>query len=114
MLPDAFRKKSCIFCPARAWPFLYTPASIDTEWEWTSFVSGYLKLLVEITDVFSGNKCPIAIAAILDPRYKIQLGSNALDWMKEVAEDIKEIFDAYSVCSRIVRTRLSLDWPQLT
>ncbi|CAL2253579.1 unnamed protein product [Prunus armeniaca] len=137
----------------------YASSLTDTEWEWTSFVTGYLKLLVEITNVFSGNKSPtasiyfpeichvhiqliewckspddflscmalkmkakfdkywskcslaLAVAAILDPRFKMKLveyyysqiyGSTALDRIKEVSDGIKELFDAYSICSTMV------------
>ncbi|KAM1256888.1 hypothetical protein EV1_030689 [Malus domestica] len=138
---------------------LYTSALTDTEWEWTRFVTVYLKLLVEITNVFCGNKCPtasiyfpeicdvhiqliewckspdeflssialkmkakfdkywskcslaLAVAAILDPRFKMKLveyyysqiyGSTALDRIKEVSDGLKELFDAYSICSTMV------------
>ncbi|XP_015582678.1 zinc finger BED domain-containing protein RICESLEEPER 1-like [Ricinus communis] len=137
----------------------YTTALTDTEWEWTSSITSYLKLFVEITNVFSGNKCPtanmyfpeicdvhiqliewckssdnflssiasqmkakfdkywikcslaLAVAAILDPRFKMKLveyyysqiyGSTALDRIKEVSDGIKELFNAYSICSTLV------------
>ncbi|KAK6934128.1 Zinc finger, BED-type [Dillenia turbinata] len=32
----------------------------DEEWEWSSSITSYLKLFVEITNVFTGNKCPTA------------------------------------------------------
>lgn len=137
----------------------YTSALTDTEWEWASSVTGYLKLFVEITNVFSSNKCPtanmyfpeicdvhiqliewckspdnflstmalkmkakfdkywskcslaLAVAAILDPRFKMKLveyyysqiyGSTALDRIKEVSDGIKELFNAYSICSTMV------------
>ncbi|GMH09702.1 hypothetical protein Nepgr_011543 [Nepenthes gracilis] len=126
----------------------------EEEWEWASSVTGYLKLFVEITNVFVGNKTPtaniyfpdicdvhvhlidwckssdnflssmalkmkakfdiywskcclsLAIAAILDPRFKMKLveyyysqiyGSSAQDHIKEVSDTIKELFDEYSI-----------------
>ncbi|XP_059444147.1 zinc finger BED domain-containing protein RICESLEEPER 1-like [Corylus avellana] len=137
----------------------YTSALTDTEWEWVSSVTRYLKLFVEITNVFSSNKCPtanmyfpeicdvhiqliewckspdnflssmalkmkakfdkywskcslaLAVAVILDPRFKMKLveyyysqiyGSTALDRIKEVSDGIKELFNAYSICSTMV------------
>ncbi|CAN0891230.1 Zinc finger BED domain-containing protein RICESLEEPER 1 [Linum grandiflorum] len=132
----------------------YTSVVSETEWEWLSSVTGYLKLFVEITNVFAGSKCPtaniyfpeicdvhiqliewcrssdsflscmaskmkakfdrhwskcslaLAIAAILDPRFKMKLveyyysqiyGSTALDRIKEVSDGINELFRAYSL-----------------
>lgn len=137
----------------------YTSALTDTEWEQTATVAHHLNTFVEITNVFSGNKCPtaniyfpeicevhlqliewckstdeflssmamkmkvkfdkywskcnlgLAIAAILDPRFKIKLveyyysqiyGSTALDRIKEISDGIKELFNAYSICSTMV------------
>lgn len=137
----------------------------DEEWEWTTSVTSYLKLLVEITNVFSGNRFPtaniyfpeicdihiqlidwcrssdnflssmalkmkarfdkywskcslaLAVAAILDPRFKMKLveyyysqiyGSTALDRIKEVSDSIKELFNAYSICSTMVDQGSSL------
>ncbi|CAA2988770.1 zinc finger BED domain-containing RICESLEEPER 1-like [Olea europaea subsp. europaea] len=132
----------------------YTTALSDTEWEWASSVAGYMKLLVEFTNVFIGNKyltanvffpeicdmhikliewCKIpddflnsiaskiknkfdkywskcsltlAIAAILDPRFKMKLieyyypqiyGSESSDRIKEVSDGIRELFNEYAV-----------------
>ncbi|XP_015933545.1 zinc finger BED domain-containing protein RICESLEEPER 1 [Arachis duranensis] len=137
----------------------YSSAISDEEWEWATSVTGYLKLIVEITNVFSGNRFPtaniyfpeicdihiqlidwcrssdnfisslamkmkgrfdkywgkcstaLAVAAILDPRFKMKLveyyysqiyGSTALDRIKEVSGVIKELFNAYSICSTMV------------
>ncbi|XAR68194.1 hypothetical protein NMG60_11003242 [Bertholletia excelsa] len=134
----------------------YTIAISEREWEWATSVTGYMKLLVEITNVFSGSKCPtaniyfpeicdfhiqliewckssddfissmawkmktkfnrywskcnlaLAIAAILDPRFKMKLieyyypqiyGSDAPDHIREVSDGIRELFSEYSVCS---------------
>ncbi|XVF18464.1 hypothetical protein REPUB_Repub11eG0023600 [Reevesia pubescens] len=131
----------------------------DEEWEWASSITGYLKLFIEIINVFSGNKCPtaniyfpeichvhiqliewckspdtflsslaakmktkfdkywskcslpLAVAAILDPRFKMKLveyyysqiyGSTALERIKEVSNGIKELFNAYSICSNLI------------
>ncbi|XP_040987032.1 zinc finger BED domain-containing protein RICESLEEPER 1-like isoform X2 [Juglans microcarpa x Juglans regia] len=137
----------------------YASALTDTEWEWASSVTGYMKLFVEIINVFSSNKCPtanmyfpeicdvhiqliewckspdnclssmalkmkakfdkywskcsfaLAAAAILDPRFKMKLveyyysliyGSAALDRIKEVSDGIRELFNAYSICSTMI------------
>ena len=137
----------------------YSSALSDEEWEWATSVTGYLKLIVEITNVFLGNRFPtaniyfpeicdihiqlidwcrssdnflssmalkmkarfdkywskcstaLAVAAILDPRFKIKLveyyysqiyGSTALDRIKEVSDAIRELFNAYSICSTMV------------
>jgi hypothetical protein len=59
------------------------------------------------------SKCSLAlaVAAILDPRFKMKLveyyysqiyGSTALDRIKEVSDGIKELFNAYSICSTLV------------
>ncbi|KAJ7981896.1 Zinc finger BED domain-containing protein [Quillaja saponaria] len=137
----------------------YTSALTDIEWKQLSSVTTYLKLLVEITNLFSGNKSPtaniyfpeicdvhiqliewckssddflssialkmkakfdrywrkcslaLAVAAILDPRFKMKLveyyysqiyGSNALNSIKEVSDGIRELFKAYSTGSNMV------------
>ncbi|KAK7244100.1 hypothetical protein RIF29_38918 [Crotalaria pallida] len=137
----------------------YSYALTDEEWEWAASVTSYLKLFLEITNVFSGNLFPtaniyfpeicdihirlidwcrssdsflssvalkmkarfdkywskcssaLAVAAILDPRFKMKLveyyysqiyGSTALDRIKEVSDAVKELFDAYSICSTMV------------
>ncbi|KAL2326846.1 hypothetical protein Fmac_020273 [Flemingia macrophylla] len=137
----------------------YSSTLNDEEWEWASSVTGYLKLLVEITNVLSGNKFPtaniyfpeicdvhiqlidwcrssnnflssmalkmkakfdkywnkcslsLAVAAVLDPRFKMKLveyyysliyGSTALERIKEVSDGIKELFNAYSICSTMI------------
>ncbi|MBA0555104.1 hypothetical protein Golob_014162, partial [Gossypium lobatum] len=131
----------------------------DEEWEWASSITGYLKLFVEIINVFSSNKCPtaniyfpeichvhiqlidwckspdsflsslaakmkakfdkywskcslsLAVAAILDPRFKMKLveyyysqiyGSTALERIKEVSDGLKELFNTYSICSTLM------------
>lgn len=138
---------------------LYTSALSDTEWEWAKTVCGYLKVLYEIANVLSSNRCQtanvyfpeichvhiqliewcknpddfisnivqkmktkfdkywnkcslsLAAAVILDPRFKVKLveyyysqiyGSTALDRIKEISDGIKQLFDAYSICSSLV------------
>ncbi|CAH9099097.1 unnamed protein product [Cuscuta epithymum] len=128
----------------------------DTEWEWLSSLTGYIKLLVEVTKIFSANKhltanvyfpevCDIhkqltewckssdeflgdiankmktkfdqfwskcsqslAIAAILDPRFKMKLvefyypqiyGSDAPDHIKTLSEAITQLFNEYAIGS---------------
>nr|GLL22750.1 zinc finger BED domain-containing protein RICESLEEPER 1-like [Ipomoea trifida] len=128
----------------------------EKEWEWASSVTGYVKLFVEVTNVFAGNKyltpniyfpeiCDIhiqltewcrstddflgdiarkmkakfdlywskcslslAIAAILDPRFKMKLveyyypqiyGSDASNHIKNVSNAIRELFNEYATDS---------------
>ncbi|KAL4318912.1 hypothetical protein GQ457_18G011220 [Hibiscus cannabinus] len=137
----------------------------DEEWEWASFITGYLKLFIEIISVFSSNKCPtaniyfpeichvhiqlidwckspndflsslaakmkakfdkywskcslsLAVAAILDPRFKMKLveyyysqiyGSIALERIKEVSDGLKELFNTYTICSTLIDQDSSL------
>ncbi|KAL9298094.1 hypothetical protein ACSQ67_023990 [Phaseolus vulgaris] len=58
-------------------------------------------------------KCSLALAlaAVLDPRFKMKLveyyysliyGSTALERIKEVSDGIKELFNAYSICSTMI------------
>lgn len=127
----------------------------DEEWEWASSVTGYLKLFVEITHLFTGKGIPptaniyfsdicdvhlqligwcnssdafissmalkmkqkfdiywekcclsLAIAAILDPRFKMKLleyyytqiyGSGAQEQIKYVSDAVRELFDEYVI-----------------
>ncbi|KAJ6753899.1 BED FINGER-RELATED [Salix purpurea] len=158
MLETVIGYKSA-FCFLQEHDPAYTSALSDIEWEWARSITGYLKLFVEITNIFSGDKCPtanryfpeicdvhiqliewcknpddflssmaskmkakfdkywskcslaLAVAAILDPRFKMKLveyyysqiyGSTALDRIKEVSDGIKELFNAYSICSTLV------------
>lgn len=158
MLETALEYRA-VFCHLRDHDHEYESAITDEEWDWTSSITSYLKLFVEITSIFPGNKCPtaniyfpdicdihiqliewckspdsflsslaskmkakfdkywskcslaLAVAAILDPRFKMKLveyyysqiyGSTALDRIKEVSDSIKELFSAYSICSTLV------------
>ncbi|XP_071725945.1 zinc finger BED domain-containing protein RICESLEEPER 1-like [Rutidosis leptorrhynchoides] len=134
----------------------YTMSISDEEWQWASSVTSFMKLLVEVTNVFShsqskyptaniyfpeicdvhiqlinycknpdefissfaGNmkmkfdkyrdKCGLglAIATILDPRYKMKLveyyykqiyDNDAPDRIRDVSEGIRELFNEYSI-----------------
>ncbi|KAH6775530.1 hypothetical protein C2S52_013091 [Perilla frutescens var. hirtella] len=134
----------------------YTKALSETEWEWASSIAGFLKFLLEFTNIIIGNKYPTAniffseicdmhiqliewcrspddflssvalkmkdkfdmywskcslgsaIAAILDPRFKMKLveyyygqiyGSTAPDRIKEVSAGLRELFSEYSLAS---------------
>ncbi|XP_028763726.1 zinc finger BED domain-containing protein RICESLEEPER 1-like isoform X1 [Neltuma alba] len=158
MLENALEYKPA-FSPFQEHDPSYSSALTDEEWQWTNSVTGYLKLLVEVTGIISSNKNPtaniyfpeicdihiqlidwcrssdsflssiaskmkarfdkywskcslaLAVAAILDPRFKMKLveyyysqiyGSTALDRIKEVSDGIKELFNAYSICSTMV------------
>ncbi|KAL3503069.1 hypothetical protein ACH5RR_037518 [Cinchona calisaya] len=133
----------------------YTTLS-ETEWEWASAVTSYMKLFVEVTNAFTGSKYPtaniyfpelcdihiqliewcknpddflssiamkmktkfdkywqkcnlvVAIAAILDPRFKMKLveyyypqiyGSDAMGHIKQVSDGIGGLFNEYTVSS---------------
>ncbi|KAL3821278.1 hypothetical protein ACJIZ3_007183 [Penstemon smallii] len=128
----------------------------DTEWEWATSITGYMKFLFEFTSVFVGNKyttanmffpeicdmhiqfidwckspdeflssvalkmknkfdvywskcnLSLAIAAILDPRFKMKLveyyyrqiyGTDAPVHIKEISDGIRELFIEYSMGS---------------
>lgn len=134
----------------------YTTSISDEEWQWASLVSSFMKLLVEVTNVFSHSqskyptaniyfpeicdvhiqlidycknpdevisslatnmkikfdkywdKCGLglAIAAILDPRFKMKLveyyykqiyDAEAPDRIRDVSEGIQELFNEYSI-----------------
>lgn len=131
----------------------YTMFLSDQEWNWASSVTSFMKLLVEVTNVFSQSKYPtaniyfpeicdvhiqlidyckspddfirslaekmkgkfdkywgkcgsaLAIPAILDPRFKMKLveyyykqiyDSEAPDRIREVSENVRELFNEYS------------------
>ncbi|KAH9619729.1 hypothetical protein KSS87_019610 [Heliosperma pusillum] len=137
----------------------YLSALTEEEWEWVNFVSGYLKLFVEITNVMTNNKSPtsniffpeicdvhvqlvdwchssdefiksmtlkmkakfdlywntcslsLAIAVIVDPRFKMKLveyyypkiyGDDAQEYIKEVSDGIRELFNEYLIGSSSV------------
>nr|TKR74051.1 hypothetical protein D5086_0000299320 [Populus alba] len=99
MLETVIGYKSA-FCFLQERDPAYTSALTDAEWEWASSITGYLKLFVEITNIFSGDKCPTA--NIYFPEICDIYGSTALDRIKEVSDGIKELFNAYSICSTLV------------
>ncbi|KAM6601327.1 hypothetical protein CsatA_020936 [Cannabis sativa] len=70
-----------------------------------------MKMKTKFDKYWSKCSLALAIAAILDPRFKMRLveyyysqiyGSTALDRIKEVSDGIKELFNAYSICSTMV------------
>ncbi|KAL5564090.1 hypothetical protein UlMin_027254 [Ulmus minor] len=70
-----------------------------------------LKMKAKFDQYWSKCSLALAVAAILDPRFKMKLveyyysqiyGSTALDRIKEVSDGIKELFNAYSICSSMV------------
>ncbi|GAA0186733.1 hypothetical protein LIER_34021 [Lithospermum erythrorhizon] len=132
----------------------YSLCVSETEWEWASAVSGYMKLFVEVTNVFIGSECPtasiyfpeicdiyiqliewcessddflstvalkmkakfdiywsknslaLAIAVVLDPRFKMKLveyyynqiyDGDASTRIKEVSDGIRELFSEYAM-----------------
>lgn len=131
----------------------YTMCLCEEEWEWVSALTDFMKLFVEVTNVFTGSKHPtaniyfpeicdvhiqliewckspddfissiamkmktkfdkywskcslgLAIAAILDPRFKMKLveyyypkiyNNDAPDRIKAVSNGIRELFNGYS------------------
>ncbi|KAJ4870312.1 hypothetical protein Rs2_48086 [Raphanus sativus] len=88
------------FCHLRDHDQEFDSSLTDEEWELTRSVTSYLKLVFEITADFSGNKCPTAnvyFAEMCD--IHIQL----IEWCKnqDVSNGVKELLDAYSICSAI-------------
>lgn len=70
-----------------------------------------LKMKTKFDKFWSKCSLALAMAAILDPRFKMKLveyyysqiyGSTALERIKEVFDGIKELFNAYSICSTLV------------
>ncbi|CAN6561155.1 unnamed protein product [Malus baccata var. baccata] len=70
-----------------------------------------LKMKAKFVKYSSKCNLALAVAAILDPQFKLKLveyyysqiyGSTALDRIKEVSDGLKELFDAYSICSTMV------------
>jgi hypothetical protein len=70
-----------------------------------------LKMKAKFDKYWSKCSLALAFAAVLDPRFKMKLveyyysliyGSTALEHIKEVSDSIKELFNAYSICSTMV------------
>ncbi|KAK2408571.1 zinc finger BED domain-containing protein RICESLEEPER [Trifolium repens] len=70
-----------------------------------------LKMKAKFDKYWSKCSLALAFAAVLDPRFKMKLveyyysliyGSTALEHIKEVSDGIKELFNAYSICSTMV------------
>ncbi|XP_047334160.1 zinc finger BED domain-containing protein RICESLEEPER 2-like isoform X2 [Impatiens glandulifera] len=137
----------------------YTMGLTDEEWEWATTITGYIKLFVEVINVFKSNnpltanicfpeicdvhihlmewcrssyeftrslalkmkakfdkywnKCslPLAVAVILDPRFKMKLveycypqiyGENASNSIKEVSNGIRGLFSEYCICTNSI------------
>ncbi|XP_039029285.1 zinc finger BED domain-containing protein RICESLEEPER 1-like [Hibiscus syriacus] len=86
----------------------------DEEWERSS--DGFLcslatKMKAKFDKYWSKCSLALAVAAILDPRFKMKLveyyysqiyGSTALERIKEASDGIKELFNAYSICPTLV------------
>ncbi|KAL8046698.1 hypothetical protein ABFX02_08G192756 [Erythranthe guttata] len=142
------------FCLLQEHDHSYSKTLTETEWEWACSIAGYLKVLLEFTNVVVGSKYPttniffpeicdlhiqlnewcktpddflssvalkmklkfdtywskcslvLAIATILDPRFKMKLveyyfkqiyGSAASDQIKEVSAGLRELFNEYSM-----------------
>lgn len=70
-----------------------------------------LKMKAKFDKYWSKCSLALAVAAILDPRFKMKLveyyysqiyGSTSLERIKEVSDGFKELFNAYSICSTMV------------
>lgn len=77
----------------------YSLCLSETDWERASAVSGYMKLFVEVTNVFIGNKCPTAsiyFPEICDIYIQlIEWCKNSDDFLSTMALKMKAKFDAY-------------------
>uniref|UniRef100_A0A2P2K620 BED-type domain-containing protein n=1 Tax=Rhizophora mucronata TaxID=61149 RepID=A0A2P2K620_RHIMU len=69
------------------------------------------KMKAKFDDYWTKCSLVLAVAAVIDPRFKLKLveyyysqiyGSTALDRIKEVSDGVKELFNAYSICSTMV------------
>lgn len=84
--------------------------------EWCKISDDFaLAVALKMKDKFDKfwSKCSLAlaVAVILDPRFKMKLveyyysqiyGSTAIDRMKEISDGIKELYEAYSICSTMI------------
>ncbi|KAG6591773.1 Zinc finger BED domain-containing protein RICESLEEPER 1, partial [Cucurbita argyrosperma subsp. sororia] len=84
------------------------------EWEWTTNVAGYLKLFVEIMNIFSSNKTPTAniyFPEICDVHIQLIAWCKSSDnFLSSLASRIKAKFDKYwSKCSLALAVAAVLD-----
>ncbi|OMO92571.1 Transferase [Corchorus olitorius] len=91
---------------------------IDDDWRLQKKILNFVTLDSSHTEDLLSEvimKClmdwDIELSAILDPRFKMKLveyyysqiyGSTALERIKEVSDGIKELFNAYSICSTLI------------
>ncbi|XP_028062240.1 zinc finger BED domain-containing protein RICESLEEPER 1-like [Camellia sinensis] len=103
---------------------IYTLCPSDIEWSRASAITGYLKLFVENSDTYLSSlalkmkskfdeywkKCSLAlaVAAILDPRFKMKLveyyypqiyGMSASDCIDIVSNCMKTLYNGHAICS---------------
>ncbi|KAK6132583.1 hypothetical protein DH2020_033685 [Rehmannia glutinosa] len=115
MLESAIEYKAA-FCLMQEHDPSYSKALSETEWEWASSVaepddflsSVALKMKIKFDMYWSKCSLVLAIAAILDPRFKMKLveyyfrqiyGTAAPDRIKEVSAGLRELFNEYSMGS---------------
>ncbi|GLT87746.1 hypothetical protein SLE2022_058110 [Rubroshorea leprosula] len=104
--------------PENAEHLCFTAHYIDDDWKLQKKILNLVTLDSSHTEDMLSEviiKClmewDIEFAAILDPRFKMKLveyyfsqiyGSTALDRIKEVSDGLKELFNAYSICSTLI------------
>ncbi|KAK8660192.1 hypothetical protein V6N13_051126 [Hibiscus sabdariffa] len=81
------------------------------------YKDAFSKMKAKFDKYWSKCSLSLAVAAILDPRFKMKLveyyysqiyGSTALDRIKEVSDGLKELFNTYTICSTLIDQDSSL------
>ncbi|KAH7533753.1 hypothetical protein FEM48_Zijuj04G0165100 [Ziziphus jujuba var. spinosa] len=78
---------------------LYSMCPSDVEWDRTNIINGYLKLFVEVTNVFTRNK--LATANVYFPEIcdvYLQLNECAPNRIDDVFESVKALYNEHSIC----------------
>jgi hypothetical protein len=118
---NAFTKSSCL--PAN----MYFPEVCDIHLrliEWSKNPDDFISSLVvnmrkKFDDFWDKNYLVLAIATILDPRFKMKLveyyyplfyGTSASELIEDISECIKLLYDEHSVGSLLASSNQALDW----